>query len=508
MTFTSSISNLCEINSSFDAGILQVAYEGKNRNGSVISKESFERSIKTIYNCPVVCNYDRESDSIGAHDILLVRDENDVLQIVNVTTPVGVVPESAHYFWREVTEEDGTVHNYLCVDVLLWKRQEAYKKIKTDGITAESMEISVKDGRMQDGLFVVDDFEFTAFCLLGNAEPCFESASLTTFSIDSFKQQYEEMMQDFKAAFSFVQSSSTGVDTYINQSEGGKEILDDKKNLMAEYGLTEENLDFSLEDFNIDELREKFASVASRKDGEGGNPTPPTREDNFELAGQFLNELRGALGVEKIETEYGTYSRYCFEDYDADKCEVYCYDAKDWLLYGFTYTMNGDNVVIDFSSKKRMKFSIVEFDEGEQLSPFAPVFEMVTQAYKDNDAQWHEKYKTLTEQMNAVSSELETLRQYKLDNESAVLKNARDEVLNCFSDLAGVEAYEALCDECDNYTVEELEEKCFAIRGRAQTQKFNLQSPKAPKLPIEKNADIKSRPYGGLFDKYCVEPGN
>ncbi len=100
--------------------------------------------------------------------------------------PVGVVPESARYFWREITEDDGSVHNYLCVDVLLWKRQEAYKKIKEDGITAESMEISVKDGRMQDGFFVIDDFEFTAFCLLGSAEPCFESASLAMFSMDSF----------------------------------------------------------------------------------------------------------------------------------------------------------------------------------------------------------------------------------------------------------------------------------------------------------------------------------
>lgn len=507
MTYTSSLSNLCEVNSSFDAGILQVAYEGKNRNGSFISKESFERSIKTIYNCPIVCNYDRETNSIGAHDILLVRDENDTLQMVNATTPVGVVPESARYFWREITEDDGSVHNYLCVDVLLWKRQEAYKKIKEDGITAESMEISVKDGRMQDGFFVIDDFEFTAFCLLGSAEPCFESASLAMFSMDSFEQQYEEMMQDFKAAFSLVQSSSTGVDIYTNQSEGG-EILDDKKNLMAEFGLTEEDIDFSLEDFDIDELREKFAAIASGNDGHEGDPTPPTGEESFELAGQFLSELRSALGAEKIETEYGVYSRYCFEDYDADKSMVYCYDANDWLLYGFSYSMNGDNVVIDFSSKKRMKFSIVEFDEGEQPSPFAPVFEMVTQAYKDNDAQWKEKYQTLTEQINTANSELESLHQYKADHENAEARAEREGVLNSFSDLTGIEAYDALCSECDNYTAEELEEKCFAIRGRTQTQKFNLQSPKAPKLPVGKSVTPESDPYGGLFAKFGVTPPN
>ena len=87
------------------------------------------------------------------------------------------------------------MHEYLCTDVLLWKRQEAYKKIKEDGITDESMEISVKEGKMVDGVYVIERFEFTAFCLLGTAEPCYESASLEVFSCGDFKQQLADMMQ-------------------------------------------------------------------------------------------------------------------------------------------------------------------------------------------------------------------------------------------------------------------------------------------------------------------------
>ena len=49
--------------------------------------------------------------------------------------------------------------------------------------------------------------------------------------------------------------------------------------------------------------------------------------------------------------------------------EVYCWDRNDWLLYGFGYKLNGDSVVIDFESKKRKKYTIVDFDEGEQPSP-------------------------------------------------------------------------------------------------------------------------------------------
>ena len=197
IVFSSGISNLVEKNSSFDSGVLRVAYTGKNRNNSFISKETYECCIQSIYNCPIVCNYDRETDTIGSHDIELVSTDDGGMKIVNITQPVGVIPESAKYWWEEIEDNSG-VHEYLCVDALIWKRQEAYRKIKDDGITDESMEISIKEGEMVDGMYVIKRFEFTAFCLLGTAEPCFESASLEMFSCDGFKQQLAEMMQEFK----------------------------------------------------------------------------------------------------------------------------------------------------------------------------------------------------------------------------------------------------------------------------------------------------------------------
>ena len=207
IVFSSGISSLTERNSSFDSGVLRVCYTGRNRNNSFISKETFERCMPSIYNCPIVCRYDRDTDTIGSHDMELVETDDGGMRIVNITQPVGVVPESAKYWWEEI-EDDSGLHEYLCVDVLIWKRQEAYKKIKEDGITDESMEISVKEGGMVDGLYVIKRFEFTAFCLLGTAEPCYESASLELFSRDDFKTQLAEMMQEVKETFSLAQSRS------------------------------------------------------------------------------------------------------------------------------------------------------------------------------------------------------------------------------------------------------------------------------------------------------------
>ena len=124
-----------------------------------------------MYNCPVVCNYNRETDSIGGHDTEVFRDNDGSIRIVNVTTPVGTVPSQSKYWWDVVEEDDGTLHEYLFTEVLIWKRQEAYAKIKRDNITAHSMEITIKDGELKDGIFYIYDFEFTAFCLIG-VEPC------------------------------------------------------------------------------------------------------------------------------------------------------------------------------------------------------------------------------------------------------------------------------------------------------------------------------------------------
>lgn len=39
----------------------------------------------------------------------------------------------------------------------------------------------------------------------------------------------------------------------------------------------------------------------------------------------------------------------------------HCWDRQDWKLYGFTFSVSGDAVEIDFACKKRKKFSIVDF---------------------------------------------------------------------------------------------------------------------------------------------------
>ena len=496
MTYSSSLSSLCEINSSFDTGILRIAYTGKNRNGSSISKNVFESCIETMYNCPIVCNYDRETDSIGGHDMELVSGKDGDLKIVNCTMPIGVIPESSKYFWEIVDEDDGAQHEYLCAEVLIWKRQEAYQKIKNDGITKHSMELTIRDGEMKDGVFEIYDFEFTAFCLLGDDhEPCFESSAMGLFTLDSLKVQMEEMMSELKETYSLISPRNEVDDKFDIPTEGGEKVLDEKIALVAEYGYEVEALEFSIEDMTVEELREKFEEMKA-------SLVVEPEVEKFELNTQVCDEIRYAVETEMIERPWGKMPRYSVVDFDAESMMVYCFDADDhWKLYGFSFSKNGDNVVVDFESKKRMKFAIVDFDEGEQDMPFDKVFEDISAQYSANDTQWSEKYQTASDTIETMNNELGSLRQFKADTEAAAAEVAREEIFAQFEDLAGVEEFEALRENCAEFELEALEEKCYAIRGRnGSTAKFTKKTD-APKLKVERT-EPEDRVYGGLFEKY------
>lgn len=396
-------------------------------------------------------------------------------------------------------EENGQVHQYLCTKALIWKRSAAYEKLINDGITAQSMEITVTRGHDDDGIFVIDDFQFTAFALLG-VEPCFESAA-AVFSENESTVKFHLMMEDMKHEFQMMQSSEeVGINTI--HTEGGEEKLDEKYNLLEEFGLKEEDIDFNLDDFSVEELREKFEAMKEPVVAEPVSADPENTE-NFALIEQVKSEIRTALAAEVYSDPYwGDIPKYSYIDYDPDVCQVYCYDTEDWNMYSFVYAMNGDAVAIDFATKKRVKCSFVEFDEGEQTAGIAGVFGLMTEKAQANDAEYDLRYEAHKHEIETAHAEIEELRQFKVNTEKAQADAEREAVFANFEDLAGNEMFEALRDNCDGISVEDLEDKCYAIRGRVNSvAKFSNQS--LPRIPVENHIDKGlSEPYGGLFAKY------
>ncbi len=117
---------------------------------------------------------------------------------------------------------------------------------------------------------------------------------------------------------------------------------------------------------------------------------------------------------------------------------------------------------------------------------------------------WEAKYNEASETIESMNTELGELRQFKSDAESVAANAAREAVFSRFADLAGVEAFEQLRENCSEYDTETLEEKCYAIRGRQAPQaKFSLDETQ-PKLKVERH-EISNEPYGGIFAQYGIE---
>lgn len=448
LVFNSALKNIMSCNESFDQGVLRIAYHGENRNGSYISKEVFEKCLPSMYNVPVVANYMRDDDMIGGHDIEIVRKDN-FPKMVNITHPVGVVPESASNWWELVTEEDGAIHEYLCTDVLLWKRQEAYEKIVSDGIVYESMEIKVKEDHLDNGVYVIDDFEFLAFCLLGNCEPCFESASLATFSSDAFTSELYAMLEEVPMATR-------------NYLEGVTNKLVNKKlKLVEKYGLTLDDLDFELAAYTIDEVEDKLAAIRERLgvsqiDEEDPVVTPPEEEN---------------------PTEHGT-------DPDANPGTDESQDSGQ-----------------DNNQEDVEEHSLEEDQTGHAKDDPEDEEDKKPQDNDDEFACGDDEKKTSCaiseEDFALLKKELKELREFK----NQILSEKKAELFSMFSDLESNEDFKDLKNNADKYDLTAIEEKCFAIRGRTATFSMNQTYKKAPVLPVLDH-EPTYEPYGGVVKKY------
>jgi hypothetical protein len=76
-----------------------------------------------------------------------------------------------------------------------------------------------------------------------------------------------------------------------------------------------------------------------------------------------------------------------------------------------------------------------------------------------------------------------------------------DEALKEFSDMEGIDAFDELMKHKHDYELEDLIEKCFAIRGRNMNKLRFSDSPKAPKIKVSKES-FEDMPYGGIVEKY------
>jgi hypothetical protein len=371
--------SIAEDDERFAPCVIKIAHAGLNRNKSVISKAVFEQNTKTAYGCPIVCNYDIGDDSIGGHDKAIVRTE-DGARLINMTHPVGYVPEGAKYWW-ETIEESGEEKEYLCVEAVLWKREAAFRHIEECGTVAQSMEISIKiNDFVRDGdFFIVNAFTFVAFCLLERDEPAMRSACIELFSCSAFVEQFSLMVEELH---------------HHNNEERRNEMPKDE---------TKTEVEALVEEFSLD-------------------------------ASTLHSELSKRVAAFEAHPEYPDWPRFSAVDFDPATQEVFAYDYVDGCICGFKYTVSGDDITVvrDTYAKKKNKY--VDWESGADTGV------NVVRMYAESKEQLF----TLEAEKQELTANVEQLTAYRAAAEAAERGRAMQALRAEFSDLADEAAFKEL----------------------------------------------------------------
>lgn len=505
LDFSVSFSEIINLNPNFSMAKMKVAYVGRNRNMSDISKEVFIDAIPTIFNCPIVARYDRETNQFGSHDIeVVIDDKTKEIKIVNATTPFGVIPESAKWYFEEIQEANGSINEYLIVDVILWRRQEGYEHLIELESIDESMEVDfIKQHIDNEGYCVAEKMCFSAFCLLETAKPCFESASVQMFSEqinDNYKLQFSKMVEDFK---DLMKEQSNKIDFSINITYKGGEnelILTQEKitEILTEYEIIQDDLDFEItkemteEDFRLklDGFKEKYQKCSKAE----------TYATTYLQKRQALENACDTTVERNENDEVISSTYYWVQDFDDTYVYVeknYCSDDNQECTYGrFAYTYDAtENTATLTSDFELMILARLTVEENEKLERSRNAFELLEIEFED----YKKEYSTPNEEAN----QLKEFKKARISEDHKLEVNA---VLDEFEDLKEIEEFIGFKEKAEEFeNIEDLKEKCYAIRGKNTPVKFSAKpnKPTSIKLPIGSPSDNSDdEPYGDIFNEY------
>jgi len=207
---------------------IKVLYLGKDRNKYDISKEAAIRIAQTIPGTPIVGYYCESKQDFDDHQQLVIDEQG--VRFKSLTKPYGFVAPDAKVWFQEFQDTDmygNTVNReYLVTEGYLWTEQYKECQRVLENGNPQSMELkndSLKGYWSEANnkgvkFFILNDAVVSKLCILGNdIEPCFEGASVTSFSLD--KEFSKSLYTMFKE-----------IDTFTLNNKEGESSMDNMQN--------------------------------------------------------------------------------------------------------------------------------------------------------------------------------------------------------------------------------------------------------------------------------------
>lgn len=212
------------LNPSFHKARLRImALDSVARNGVKFTHDGTVKALPTLKNVPLVTQYDYNTKNLKSHEF---EDDGNAL-----TYGIGVIAESCQQ-WIEEVEVEGEVKEYLCSEVLLWKRQKReYDFIKRHKDLNVSMEVMMNNPKkVKDGSIEVGNFYFTAVTVLGvGVNPAFGEANLVFAKDDTYEQMMFELNEFENGGSNMPQEGQTQVQEPVVNEGQEPQIVEPKQ---------------------------------------------------------------------------------------------------------------------------------------------------------------------------------------------------------------------------------------------------------------------------------------
>ena len=385
----------------------------------------------------------------------------------------------------------------------------------------------------KNGDVPVGSFLFDGCCILSTTDPKIQPAMTgscvtANFSVEDITSQIRERLYEYQA----LQQNYTAQNENPSDEEKGDTtpMNENEKNKLAGENAAAQNPETVTPpaENTVQEPEAQAAENSAPAEDEGeapaadntatnegeGESTPtentasttedePTGVQEFTLTiMQLTDEVSSILAEQKTPSKWDPeymVPRYWMNDIQDN--EVIVMDYSTYKLMGIPYSMNGDNVVLDFENAKRKKVSYADWDEGEVLSGITAAFtEMDTKM-----AELTKEFQSATAAMNEMKPMLEAYQQAEAEAIAAADKAKRDELFSIMDEKLGANAEYAALKENKEIPYADLETKCYALVGR-QSAEFsyvpNKNNKGTVRFGVGGTQNGSEVAYGGLIEHY------
>ena len=278
-----------QTNPTFHMGSARIFAIDTVANNVKFSKESTINALPTLKNIPIVTLYKDDEQNFGDHEVICDKEG-----MRYGTYPIGLIPESAEQWIEEVHTPEG-VKQYLCSDVILWKRQKKeFQLIKSQGTFPVSMEVGMVDYEFNSSkVCEVSQFYFTAVAVLGNGvNPAFKDACINFTKVGVFQDmmlELKEYMKQFEGGFSMAKQKPTN--TFENEPQDPQvgEGRQTQSGTQPENGEPQATVEPTTVEPNTTEPKEDYKALLEKAEAEYGRTIAELTKERDDLTAKVSN---------------------------------------------------------------------------------------------------------------------------------------------------------------------------------------------------------------------------